>query len=365
LDVVKIESITIQQYCRRLAAPLTLAQGVISERKGVIIRVVAENGLTGLGEAAPLIGFSPDSIETATKTLSGLDRTMHGKEIPDSIVRIGDMVRQAIPAGNPATVFGMETALCDLAAQKADKSLSSWLASEPLVNIPVNYLMTGEADNWIRVASEIKRGGYKTVKIKVGGGEPTRDVAIVRQAVDVLGNDIALRLDANRRWSFDSALQILNDLRECNIEYVEEPLSMGNFPALARLKAETGVRIALDETLAEAGDIESLMAGGLVDVVIVKPTVLGGIRRTLELAEKAHRHGRPVVITSMFESEIGLAALVHLAAAVCVEGTACGLNTMSVFAESHASELLRVEDGAIRVPTGPGLGLPAGLWEAV
>lgn len=346
-----------------MAAPLSLAHGVISERQGAIIRIIADSGLTGWGEAAPLPGFSPDTLETTIETLTGIAGPIRGKEVHDSIGRIGDMVREIIPVGNSVAVFGLETALCDLAAQVSGQPLSAWLAPKPLTTVAVNYLITGTNNDWTKVKSEFIDGGYKTVKIKVGGGIPEDDIAAVRKIRRLLGDDIAVRLDANRRWSFDAAVRVLGGLRGCRIDYVEEPLAEGTLGAIKQLKAETDIRIALDESLAAARNIEESVAVGGADVLIVKPTVIGGIAVAMQLAGMARRYGRQVVITSTFEGEIGLMALVHLASAICAEGVACGLNTISVFEENLASELLRVKDGGIRVPQEPGLGLPAGLWE--
>ncbi len=358
-----------------MAAPLLLAHGVVPERRGVIIRIVTDNGLTGWGEAAPLAGFSPDTLETTIEMLTGIASSIKEIEVHDSIGRIGEMVREIIPGKNPAAVFGLETALCDLAAQASGKPLSAWLAPKPLTTVAVNYLLAGTNNDWTKVKSEFEGGGYKTVKIKVGGGSPEDDIAVVRKFRRLLGDDIAIRLDANRRWSFDTAVRVLGGLRGCRIDYVEEPLAEGTPSVLGRLKAETGARIALDESLAEVGNIEEKIALGGVDVLIVKPTVLGGIVGAMQLAEMARRYDRQVVITSTFESEIGLTALVHLAAAVCAGPAvctdaavctgqvACGLNTMSVFEEILVPEFLIVNDGGIRVPQDPGLGLPAGLQE--
>ena len=360
---MKIDSFKIKEYTRRMAAPLHLAHGVISVRRGVIIRIVTEDGLTGWGEAAPLAGFSPDTLETTTETLTRITGSIPGKEVHDSIGRIREMVGEIVPTGAPAAKFGLETALCDLAAQASGQPLCAWLAAKPLATVAVNYLITGPDIDWPKVKSEFDSGGYKTVKIKVGGGTPDDDIALVRKIRRLLGDNIAIRLDANRRWSFDTALRVLGGLRGCRIDYVEEPLTEGTPEAMGRLNAETGIRIALDESLGEVGQTEEIVALGGVDVLIVKPTVMGGIAGAMRLAEMARRHGQQVVISSTFESEIGLVTLVHLAAAICADHIACGLNTMSAFEDKLAPELLLVTDGGIRVLQDPGLGLPAGWWE--
>lgn len=348
------------EYRRRLGGPLPVATGVMSERSGVIIRIMTDNGMIGYGEAAPLPGFSPETLDETVDIIRSVSSTAYGMVVPESPGGIGETVRQVIPVGYPAAVFGLETALGDLAAQESGKPLSSWLRPNPSAAVAVNYLTTGDGRDWKRVKADVEQGGYRTVKIKVGG-RPDDDIVLIRRVADLLGGDVAIRLDANRRWTYETAVRVLNGLPENRIEYVEEPLTIPSPAEYARLKNETGVRIALDETLAEIDDIDALLSAGIADAVIIKPTILGGIARAVHLAETARKYGCNVVVTSAFESEVGLIALVHLAAAVCPE-VACGLDTISIFDPSPSSHQFSVRNGAIAVPNKSGLGLDADIW---
>jgi o-succinylbenzoate synthase len=361
VDVVNITSVNILEYHRPLAGPLRLSSGVISQRHGVIIRIIADNGMDGFGEAAPLPGFSPETLESTTKILRHIESAWQGKAVPASLNGIGDMVRQAIPAGYPAAVFGLETALCDLAAQASGRPLASWLNENAALEVPVNYLTTGNRPDQDKTAADFERGKYDVAKIKVGGRSEEDDIAFVGVLVKLLGGNTTLRLDANRQWTYDAAVRVLNSLREYRIEYVEEPLENPSPTQLIRLKTETGISIALDETLAELGDVETWLEAGAVDVLIIKPTILGGIARAVQLMETAQKYGRNIVVTSTFESEVGLTALVHLAAAIS-PATACGLNTCSIFEPRPFSHNLSVKNGAIAVPMKPGLGLNGRVW---
>lgn len=361
---MKIISAAIKEYRHRLPAPLRLSTGVISERQGVTIQIIADNGMVGYGEAAPLPGFSPETLEATTEVLADANVALRGKTVPLSLDEINNTVRQVIPAGHPAAVFGLETAFCDLAAQAAGRPLASWLNANAAREVPVNYLITGTKPDQDTTAADFERGKYDMVKIKVGGRSEEDDIALVRGLADLLGRNIIIRLDANRQWTCDAAVRVLNGLRQCHIEYVEEPLANASPAEFSRLKSETGVSIALDETLAELGGVEAWLSSAAVDVLIIKPTIIGGIARAVQLKETAQRYNRSVVITSTFESNVGLMALVHLAAAIS-PGITCGLGTGSIFTAGFISPQLSVKNGAIAVPKKPGLGLDAPVWEAV
>jgi len=329
-----------------------------------MIRILADNGMVGYGEAAPLPGFSPETLEATTKILGQIESAWQGKTVPAALDEISNMVRQVIPAGYPAAVFGLETALGDLAAQASGRPLALWLNAKAAREVPVNYLITGTKPDQDTTAADFERGKYAVTKIKVGHRSEEDDIAFVRGLVDLLGGNITLRLDANRQWTYDTAVRVLNGLRQYGIEYVEEPLDNPLPAQLIRLKAETGIRIALDETPAELGGVEAWLSSAAVDVLIIKPTIIGGIARAVQLKETAQRYNRSVVVTSTFESNIGLMALVHLAAAIS-PGTACGLDTRSLFNTGIISLQLSVKNGAIAVPEKPGLGLDARVWETI
>jgi O-succinylbenzoate synthase len=145
------------------------------------------------------------------------------------------------------------------------------------------------------------------------------------------------------------------ELKAIQIEYVEEPLMKSDFKSMDALRRKTSVRVALDETLSEADHPETLLQDRSCDVAILKPTLLGGINHTLRLAHIARQHQIPIVLTSTFETECGLSALVHLAAALPVELLPCGLDTLRFF-KSQLPAMFEINNGLMKVPDRPGLG---------
>lgn len=360
---MKITSVNIKRYCRNFAFPLKSSQGTVFERAGYLIRLISDNNLVGLGEAAPLAGFSADTLDQTGGSINSAVSGLIDTAVPATLEQISTIVTRLIPQSNPAARFGLETALCDLAAKSAHKPLGRWLNEKCRDAIPVNYILPGPVTDWGKLDREIIAGGYGTVKIKVGH-DIDEDVSVVRQARQVLGRRVFIRLDANRAWSYTAAEEAIWRLKSVNIEYIEEPHRMFDPARLRDLRRVTGVRVALDESLHESYDIESLITGGICDGFIFKPSRLGGIHRTMELTRLAGRHNRRVVITSTLETEIGLAAQLHLAAALEGGDRVCGLDTLRLF-ENPVASLCTVSSGAIRVPEGDGLGIDEEIWDRV
>ena len=166
--------------------------------------------------------------------------------------------------------------------------------------------------------------GYRTVKLKVGGRTVAGDLRLVRELGEMLGDSISLRLDANRAWGYEEAAEFVRAAPR--FEYVEEPLSD---PArLPHLAGEFSVPVALDESLVGM-EPEELGEHRYARAVVLKPTLLGGISRTLRTAERALRLGMKPVISSAYESGVGTAALVALAAGIGEHPVAAGLDTIA------------------------------------
>jgi o-succinylbenzoate synthase len=163
------------------------------------------------------------------------------------------------------------------------------------------------------------------VKLKVGGRAVEEDVELVRALNEELDDTVALRLDANRAWSLEEAERFVLSTSGLRFEYVEEPLAdPAHLPSFA---TTCGVPVALDESLVGM-EPEALEDHGYARAVVLKPTLLGGISRTLRFADVASRLGTKPVISSAYETGVGTAALISLAAVhTGGEGIPAGLDT--------------------------------------
>ena len=189
--------------------------------------------------------------------------------------------------------------------------------------IPVNALVPAvDAATAERLAAEAVAAGVTTVKVKVGGGPLGDDadrVAAVRAALGPAGR---IRLDANGAWDSDTAVAAIERLAGFDLELVEQPVA--DLADLARVRRRVTVPVAADESLRSLGDARRLAALDAADAVVVKVQPLGGVRAALRIIEAA---GVPAVVSSLYETSIGLAAGVALAAALPELPFACGLGT--------------------------------------
>ena len=184
--------------------------------------------------------------------------------------------------------------------------------------------------------------GAKTFKVKVGGNL-TEDVMRVAR---VFSNapKAAIRVDVNGRWSVDEALTNLYAYYEeiGPLEYVEQPCATIEELRELKRRIKIPLRIAADEVIRKATDPFKVDLTDAADIVMLKVQPLGGIRRSLEIAQ---HHGLPVVVSSALESAIGIEYGLELAASISDLNFDCGLATGSLLTRDVAEH--KIVDGKI------------------
>ena len=319
--------------------PFETAAGTWAARESLIVELRSEAGARGIGEA-PI-----DAAHTTAVLAAFIERLLDG---PDEAVP--EDVRHAFGAG-------LGGALLDLAAPP--EPAASAVRNGVQVNATIG---AGSVDETVSAAGAAVAAGFATLKLKAGARETARTlvdrVLEVRAAV---GPDVDLRLDVNGTWTLDEATGRLAAL-EGVLQYVEQPLPVADRSGAARLRTLAGVPVAADEAVTSPEAARILVEEGAADVLVVKPARVGGPGAVAEIAALAAAHGIPVVVSSLFETGIGLAAAVACAAMLPdVPGwpaadRAHGLATAGVLEHDLLASPLVLEAGRIRAPFQAGAG---------
>lgn len=338
----------LREFSVGLASPLETARGELTNRHGLLVGVELDSpertdgAVRGVGEATPLPGWT-EPLETCRETLRG-----HVGDPPGEVV--------ASLSDAPAARHGVSQAILDARARVDDVSLATHLAGRDAGvsdAVPVNATIgAGTPAETAARAERAVDAGYQCLKIKAGVGSLDLDLQRVRAVREVVGDGVALRIDANGSWTADVAREAIKRLATRDIDYVEQPVPAAELAALADLRGR-GVDIAADETLAEY-DIEDVLDADAADVVILKPMALGGPDETRAVALRARRAGVDVVVTTTIDAVVARTAAVHVAAAI-PDVRACGLGTGELLAEDLAPDPTPIVGGTVEVPSGPGV----------
>lgn len=342
-----IAAVDVFSYSLRLNRSMPGKSGGIQERIGYLLKLVSETDVGGWGEAAPLPGFSRESFEETGRQLMTLRRWLPGVTVPENTEMLSGAFSMWLDSRElfPSVRCAVEMATLNLLASQQSRPLACLLTQRPTESIALNGLITDDM-SVTEATRDCRQNGYRAVKLKVGGGSVERDIERVRELHSQLGGSVAVRLDANRAWSFDEAMRFANAIADCYPEYIEEPLAEP--VQLRELATRTGLPVALDETLLDMTPSQ-LREHDYARAVILKPTLLGGFELAAGFAGVAVEMGIKVVVSSSFESSVGIAALANFAAAYSAPNTAAGLDTLNWFENDLLIEPVEPSHGRLQI----------------
>lgn len=360
----------VQPYCIPLRHPLTTAYGTLTTRQGAILEIVTTEGITGIGEIAPLPEFGGGTLNDALAALhqSPIINDLVGKgpeEALDCLYKAGG----SLPA---STICGLEMALLDALGQAQQRSISELLIQRsqshtahspsnipiaPRTHIPVNAVI-GASTIHAAVSDALSAvtAGFRCLKLKLGLGIKA-DIERVQAVRQAIGPSICLRLDANEAWDFDEALTILTKCASLDIQYVEQPLKASDLTGMHKLRQASPIPIAADEAIEDLASARRVLAAQAADVLILKPQLLGGLHIGRQIIQETTQQGVQCVVTSAIETGISIAAILHLVAASPEVTLECGLATLHLLEDDLLIEDLSIENGHLAVPTEAGLGI--------
>lgn len=354
LIVRRVDAIPVQLPLKK---PVQMASETIHHAKNILVRVEAENGLVGWGEAASgptMTGETQASMVAAVEQHLGpvvvgcnaLDRGILAQRL---------LHRIHLNGGAKAAI---EIALNDLVGRHLGVSVTD-LFGGPIRETIEPMCLIGNPDPDDDVAEAVKRRdeGFRVIKLKCGSRPVDQDIAVVRAVREKLGGDIRLCADANMGMSKSDALAYANGVADCRIDYLEQPLRAEDLDGMAALARLSPVPLGGDECIGSLTDILVYRNAGAVAGVNLKTIKCGGIAETRRIATICDGLGLSIKLAcKVAESSIGAAALTHLG--YTIENLDWGISLSNVYlAEDLTVTSLLPEDGKLVRLTGPGLGV--------
>jgi o-succinylbenzoate synthase len=344
---MRILDFKIYSYRLPLSRPLPGLAKSSPQREGFIIKLSDENGNIGYGETAPLPGVSSEMPDIVLGQLQQLKTQLTGQNIPANLGlkggKFADFLGEISLA--PSVKFGIETAILSLKAANQKKNIAELIIDNYQTTIPLNGLLDGPKDLVLKEAEQLLEAGFQTLKLKVGHATIDEDIKTVNNLTKLMNGRAVLRLDANKAWDLKDALAFSKAIDFVSIEYIEEPLK--DFMQVPEFYEETLIPVAVDESLKQHSLREIKSLDG-VETVILKPTIMGGFEKITHLSEEAHAYGLHTVITSTFESSVGLRALANLAACFA-KHSAVGLDTNKWFKTDVSATPLHINRGRLNI----------------
>lgn len=341
-----------------LHTPFVTAQRTATVDECVSLRLTDTDGVVGWGEGPQSWRVTGESLAGVRACLEGpLSDVLIGASLDDLDTLLDDIQRAVV--GNPSAKMAADLAVHDLAARRRGITVTELLGGPAGAGRLITdvTLSAGDAGALAAAARERVAEGFTTLKMKVGTGG-AQDVDRVRAVRDAVGPEVVVRLDANQGWDVPTAHQVLAGLAaaELGIELVEQPVARRDYRGLAEVARESAIPILADESVFDSFDLELVAEAGSVRMVNVKIAKCGGLRPAVRLVEQARGHGLRVLVGSMMESFVGIAAGAALVRATGADLTpdldAAWWSIRSPYADGPD-----YDTGALRLPGTPGFGV--------
>ncbi|MBM3421344.1 MAG: dipeptide epimerase [Bacteroidetes bacterium] len=307
----RIKSVTVEPVNIPLHEPFTIAIGTKYNIENAFVTIRLENGIEGIGEAAPLEPINGENQATVLATLNSCREFLTGQ----------DVVHYRQVSKHLKSVFWAQvTARCAIEMAMIDAFTRS-------LGIPLYRFLGGaeeslETDYTIDIvppdtarsnAIKLKNKGYRTIKTKVGKNlvnDIDRLLAIREGAPDCM-----LMLDANQGYTGPQAVHFLNELEKNNIrpEIFEQPVAKHDLAGMRFVKEHTSVPIAADESVFTSADAIRVVREGCADFINIK-LMKSGIVEAFDIAAIARSANIGLMIGCMLETKLALSCSVHFAA---------------------------------------------------
>ncbi|QJW89412.1 o-succinylbenzoate synthase [Spirosoma taeanense] len=296
------------------------SRGTLTDKTSYLIRLYDDEdpSIIGYGECGPLRGLSYDDRPDFEAQLAQNCRDFNELDLQLFSWNVPIVLNQLISQQFPSILFGFETAMLDFLAGGKQIILASDF-TDGRRSLPINGLIWMGSPTFMRQQIEDKlQAGYTTLKLKIGAIDFEQEcdlLAMIRERFTP--EQITLRVDANGAFQPEEAMAKLERLATYGLHSIEQPIRAGQPDLMAELCRHSPLPIALDEEL--IGQMEYVHKFRLLkkiqpQFIILKPTLLGGLRHCDEWIELAGRLNIGWWITSALESNIGLNAIAQYTA---------------------------------------------------
>jgi len=327
----------------------------------VLVKVTADDGTFGWGEATPIPSWTYETLESITTTIDKyLAPVAIGTPVwdVDLLTRKFDRaINRGFSIGMPLAKGAVDVAVHDLLGKALGLPVYALLGGKRLDRIQLAWIVSSEGAGGAEASIvEGRQRGYRAFKVKVGLHDEREDVRSVERVRAAAGDDAVLWVDANQGYSADVALRVARELEHLDVAAFEQPLPANDVDGLRRVREGSPIPIALDESLRHPTDLATFVKLGAIDIAIAKVQRNAGLTLSRRLCQYALDSGVRLMGSGLTDSEVGLAASVHLFAAFGID-TPVDLNGRQFIQSAYARTTVQVDAGEAHVPNRPGLGV--------
>jgi L-alanine-DL-glutamate epimerase-like enolase superfamily enzyme len=349
-----IVDVSVQPCTQRLRDPgWTFARATVPQLDGHVLTLTDEDGVQGLGyvHAIPAITTHGAGAAAALEFVGPLLRGRHADDLAAIVEHI-----DASLAGQPSVKAAVDMALHDLLARRLGVPVHVLLGGRLRDAVPQARILSiktpaAMAEQAVRRVEE----GFGQLKLKLSG-DSALDVQRVAAVRDAVGDGVVLTLDPNQSYGAKQMRVAFARMERYDIALIEQPVPADDWAGLARLTRELPVAIEADESAQTVHDVFRLVSERACDVINLKITKLGGLRRFMQAVRICEAGQVGCRVGAAFGPALLQAMGLHAASVLRSMPFACELSEHEHLLDDPFDPLPRV-GGSMAVPTGPGTGI--------
>jgi L-Ala-D/L-Glu epimerase len=316
MPATTIVDVRVQPLNVELLEPFGIATGAQVMARNVLVQLTLENGVCGLGEAAPFEAVSGETQQLVLQQFDEAHRLLIGRDVHE-FRNISAALWEAW-GSVPTAIAGVEIALFDALTRSLGISMLDWFGrSQTELRTDITITTTADVDPIaaaVRASQRAVREGFHTLKVKVG--KDPLDVEHARlTAIGEAAPSARFVLDANGGYNVKQALELLTSLGPLKhrIDTFEQPVAREDWHGLIEVERTGGVRVCADESIRGFSDWAALVKHGGPSGLNIKTAKLGVVR-AWDIAQSARVLGFELMIGGMVETELAMSCSACLAA---------------------------------------------------
>jgi O-succinylbenzoate synthase len=349
---VKLTAVELRRISLPLVAPFRTSFGTQTTRDALLVRAVTPD-IEGWGECVAMLEplYSYEYVDAAQAVI---ERFLLPRLFAAGDVTAGQVSSLLAPIkGHPMAKAAVEMALLDAELRQAGQPLATLFgATRDRVPSGVSVGIMNSVPELLDTVAGYLDAGYVRIKLKI---EPGWDLEPVRAVRERFGDDLLLQTDANTAYTLEDARHLAK-MDPFDLLLIEQPLPEDDVRGHAELAHRITTPVCLDESITSARSAADAIALGACQVINIKAGRVGGYLEARKIAAVAAANGLAVWCGGMLETGLGRAANAALAAGP--EFTLPGdVSASDRFYAQDITPPFVLDDGHIRVPSGPGIGV--------
>ena len=324
---MKIKDIKTEVIKIPLKTPFITALRRVEDVEFVRVSLICDNGSVGIGEAPATKAVTGEGIEEILESIKSVKSTLISNMASDAL----ELLHENRGTDHPICTMGssaraaLDMALISLIIKSQNIQMYRYLGAEEIISLQTDVTISlNEPKKMLEDAKAACENGMCILKVKLGEDiehaiEVTKSISKELQHVperrDKCPWGVKIIIDANQAWSVESTKRYIDELRDVDIELIEQPIIAKDLQGLKTITEYSHIPILADEAVFTLEDAQKVVEGKYADMINIKLMKCGGVTKAVEILEYCRAHDVKCMLGSMLEGPYSINIALHLAMA--------------------------------------------------